>query len=797
MKLLHLLARELKDFMLNKYRFIIFIFSISVFIFAILNLNNFRIDASSDTLVAQNDIDFEYYKYYQNIFSNKNSLIIAIKSEKEIDKKLLNEVNNLSNKISNLEEVSSVFNINMAPILFLNEISLIDLSNNNYETIDNTNLKTKDVLNEFIESPIYSDQIINNKKNITSIIIYLEENEKLKDIKVNKNLYQENGTYYKLKSEIDNERDNFIRDIRSIINNADNDYEYYLGGVEMISNDVISFVKNDIIIFSIVVILLVLIILFSIFKKVKWVIIILSSSIFSVITMIGLTGYLNFEITAVSANFISLMFILSISMNIHILNNYLETKNNITKTLKIMFWPCFYTFLTTAVAFLSLVISDIKPIIDFGIVMIISLIIILISSFTIFPLLISFFSKEIIETKFNNLLLNNFISFSINYKKTVLLINFFLFILGIYGIINLNVENSFIKYFKKNTEIYQGMKLIDTELGGTTPLDIIIKFKNNELSLSNDTISNTDDELEFEDDIFSDDLFSSNNDIWFTNDKLNTIREIHKYLQSRNEIGKVFSIISLIEVANKINKQDLSTFELSVLYNEIPENYKDDLINPYVNIEQNMIKISARVKDSEDIKRGKLIKEIRDYLENSFSNIEEARVNGLLVLYNNMLSSLFSSQIKSLGFVIFSIFVMFIILFKSIKLSIVGIIPNIFAATYILGLIGLLNIPLDIMTITIAAISIGIAVDNTIHYLYRYKINMSENMYFINSINKAHLTAGRAVLITSLAISLGFLTLSFSNFIPTIIFGIFTSLAMIFAMIGVLITLPSLLNYLK
>ena len=341
------------------------------------------------------------------------------------------------------------------------------------------------------------------------------------------------------------------------------------------------------------------------------------------------------------------------------------------------------------------------------------------------------------------------------------------------------------------------MKLIDSELGGTTPLDIILKLNNEEIKTISIDEENIDDEIEFDEDIFNDDLFEDNDNIWFSDKKIEIIKNIHNYLENREEIGKVTSIYSLIDVANQINKQKLSTFELSILYKEIPKRYRDDLINPYLNIDKNMVRISARVKDSMNIKRAKLIKDIEEYSIDIIDGFGEVKINGLLVLYNNMLSSLFSSQIKSLGFVLLAIFIMFLILFRSLKLSIIGIIPNIFASTFILGLIGLINIPLDIMTITIAAISIGIAVDNTIHYLYRYKINLENGCNFDESIKNSHLTVGNAVMITSLAISLSFLTMCFSNFVPTIIFGIFTSLAMIFAMIGVLITLPSLLNYLK
>ena len=600
----------------------------------------------------------------------------------------------------------------------------------------------------------------------------------------------------KKKSEIDKNRNELITKIRTILNKSNKDYIYYLGGVEMISNDVISFVKKDIILFSALVLSLVILILFIIFKQLKWVLTILLSSLFSVYTMIGFSGFINFEVTAVSANFLSLMFILSVSMNIHVLNNYLGSNNSLFLTMKEMFWPCFYTFLTTVVAFLSLLISDIKPIIDFGIIMIISLIVVLITAFTVLPLLISFFSKNQTKENYKYALLEIFIDYSSKFKKQILIVNFLFFLISIFGIFNLNVENSFIKYFKKNTEIYQGMRLIDKELGGTTPLDIILQINNDFITSDNNSEIELEDDIEFEEDIFSDELFNNEN-VWFTDEKITIIEKIHKYLENRPEIGKVISIYSLIDVANQINKNKLSSFELSVLYNEIPNEYKEDLIAPYLNTDENMIKIFSRVKDSEEINRSNLIKEIKDHIEDSYKNINEFKINGLLVLYNNMLSSLFTSQIKSLGFVLLSIFLMFIILFKSIKLSIAGIIPNILASTFILGLIGLFKIPLDIMTITIAAISIGIAVDNTIHYLYRYKINKTNDLNLINSIKLSHLNVGKAVLITSITISGGFLILCFSNFVPTMIFGLFTSLAMIFAMIGVLITLPSILHYIK
>ena len=451
--------------MFRLYQIILIFIIITVLALSSIFIKDFRIDASSDTLVAQNDKDFKYFNFYKKIFPSKNSLIIAIKSSKQIDEKLLYEIDNITEKFSKIPEVASVFNINKAPILFLNNTRLIELSNDNYETILNTNFPINDVLNEFASSPIYSDQIINPEKNVTSIIIFLEKNYKLLDLIKNKNEHIKNNKYYKIKSEIDEDRSKLVKKIREIIKDSNNEYEYYVGGIEMISSDVISFVKDDIILFSLIVLTLVILILFIIFRNIKWVFVVLITSMISVFIMIGLAGFLSFEITAVSANFISLMFILSISMNIHILNNYLQSDNTLGETLKFMFWPCFYTFLTTVVAFLSLVLSDIKPIIDFGLVMIISLIVVIVTSFLVMPLIISFFSKENFKFKLKFSLISNALNLSTKFKKTIILINIIFFSISIYGVSNLNLENSFIKYFKKNTEIYKGMKLIDTHLG--------------------------------------------------------------------------------------------------------------------------------------------------------------------------------------------------------------------------------------------------------------------------------------------------------------------------------------------
>ena len=743
-----------------------------------------------------------YYNNYSKLFTSENFLVLAVKNDNEIDSKFVEKFEFLSKEILKIKKVKRVFSFIDAPILFLNNTSLNSLSTDNIDTIQNSNYNLEKVIKELSINPIYKDQIINNDSNVFSLIIYLDKNLEIEKAKTDyDSLKISRNKYLEIKKENDAKRNILISEVRNIINKMDDNHEYYLGGIEMIASDVIDFVKKDIITFSISVTLIIILVLFYIFKQIKFVFICLLSSLYAVFVIFGVISFFQIEVTAISSNFSALIFILSISMNIHIINYYrlLKTKPDIKikTTFTKMFWPCFYTSLTTIVAFGSLILTDIKPIIDFGIIMIISLIISFISSFSILPLLL-FITQNNKQTnnnifKFKDL----FSSLTNNFSTIIISISLLSFILSIGGILKLNVENSFINYFKKDTEIYKGMKLIDNELGGTTPLDIIINFKKLDDSSNVDQEINEDDLL-IDEEIFNDEIFINDQpNTWFTKEKLEIISNIHYYLDKRKEVGKVQSVISLIEMANLINKKPLEIFELAVLYNEIPENYKENLIYPYLLVDQNLAKITARVKDSENINRQKLINDVKTYLDNnSNSSVKNFKVNGLLVLYNNMLDSLFDSQIKSLGFVIILIFLMFIILFKSIKLSIIAIIPNIFASSFILGIIGYLSIPLDIMTITIAAITIGIAVDNTIHYLYRFKEFNNYNR-LMESIKLTNSSAGLAVLTTSITIALGFSILSFSSFIPTVLFGIFTSLAMIFAMLGVMILIPALLIFLK
>jgi len=575
----------------------------------------------------------------------------------------------------------------------------------------------------------------------------------------------------------------------------------HLGGIPMIADDMMSFIKNDIVIFGAGVFLFIVATLWFIFRKLVWIIVPLSSCFFAVVIMTGLLGMLGWKVTVISSNFIALMLILTMAMNIHMSVRYLQIKKNnpdipnssiILITTAKMFWPILYTVLTTICAFLSLIFSEIKPIIDFGWMMTLGLITSFFVTFTLLPTILNFLSEDKIEIKeeSKSIVTNFLANVSIYNSKTIFSLTSLIIILSIVGISKLEVENSFINYFNKNTEIYKGMKLIDDKLGGTTPLEIILKFPTKSEETTEDD--------EFDD--WDEDENSNNDKYWFTKDKIDKINKVHNYLDSLENVGKVLSFSSILQVAEQLNNnKELGTLEMGVLYSKMPDSIKKEIIDPYISIKDNEARINLRIIDSKkNLRRNELINKIQNDLENKLNlNKDEFKLAGVLILFNNLLQSLFKSQILTLGFVMVGIFIMFLILFKNLTLSFIGVVPNFIAAFFILGIIGLLGIPLDMMTITIAAITIGIAVDNSIHYIYRFKEEFSLTKNYESTLKLCHSTVGTAILNTSITIVFGFSILVFSNFIPTIYFGVFTGIAMLLAMISVLTLLPKLILIIK
>ena len=759
---------------------------------------DFKLDASSDTLLLENDPDLNYLREITNRYGSKEFLVLTYTpDEPMVSEKSLNNLLSLKYKIQSLDWVHSVITLLDIPLLNNSDKPLAERLKE-ISTLKDDGIDKERGFKEILNSPVFRNFVISEDGKTTGLIVNIKDDEKLKDIEDLSIKEIDNLKELRKKANHNN-----IVEIRKVISTYDNVGNIFLGGIPMIADDMMSFIKNDIIVFGIGVLAFIIATLWFVFKKIIWIVIPISSCVFSVIIMTGLLGIFNWKVTVISSNFIALMLILTMAMNIHISTRFLQIKKNfpnkklpdlILLVMSKMFWPIIYTVLTTVCAFLSLIFSEIKPIIDFGWMMTMGLFTSFLVTFTLLPSLLNIFSKYDVNLKKenNSKITSSLGSFSINNKKVIFGSSVLIILLSLYGISKLEVENSFINYFNKKTEIYRGMKLIDDKLGGTTPLDVILKFPQKDL-----------DKAEIDDDEFEDwdDGEEENSEkYWFTKDKIDRINSVHNYLDSLPFVGKVLSLTSILEVATQLNDgKTLETLEIGVLYSKLPETIKQEVIDPYISIKDNEARISIRVKDSDkNLRRNDLINKINFDLENKLNiSKNEFKLAGVLILFNNLLQSLFKSQILTLGFVMTAIFGMFIILFKNIKLALIGVIPNFIAAFFVLGTIGLLRIPLDMMTITIAAITIGIAVDNSIHYIYRFKEELKQTGNYEKTVKLCHSSVGVAILNTSITIIFGFSILVLSNFIPTIYFGFFTGLAMLFAMISVLTLLPALILIIK
>ena len=799
-----------------------FVIFLAALIFSISNLGNFKLDASSDSLVLESDDDLKYYREVNSDYSSSDFLIVIFDPYEDLfSKKTISQVREMVTVFENIEGVESVLSYLDAPLLFSPKMSMSELVDN-LRTLEDEGADKDLAREEFKNSPLYTELLTDKDASYTAMQLILEGNDEY-DQAINKRyeiLDLMNSDKYSsaihdpaleaineeiklLNAKASIERDNLIVDTRNAMNEFRDGGDIYLGGTAMIASDMIGFIKSDLQYFAFGVLIMFVVTLSIIFKKVRWVTMPLVSSALIALFVIGFLGWMDWRVTVVSSNFISLLLIISISLTIHLIVRYqelFETHSSatrqelVTMTLTQMLKPCFYTALTTIIAFASLGVSEIKPVIDFGKMMVAGIFFAFLFSFILFPIFMLLFAsdKGRESRDFSKGVTVIFSSITDKLGNYISLIAIALFCISIYGINQLTVENRFIDYFKPSTEIYKGMDLLDTKLGGTAPLDIVINAPR-DWSDSLEVDESFDDDFGFEDE-------GSQDGYWWDTISLERLENIHDYIDSLPEIGKVLSVASGIKVARELKDgEPLSELDLALVKNMLPEDIKENLLSSYISEDENQVRISARVIESaEGLNRNELLNEISNNLQNEFSlEQDQFRLTGLAVLYNNMLQSLFDSQIGTIVIVFTIIFLMFLILFRSLYLSIIGIIPNLLAASVVLGTMGLFSIPLDIMTITVAAISVGMAVDNTIHYIHRFKKEFAISGNYKNSMHNSHRTIGRAMFYTSLTIILGFLVFATSNFNPSVYFGFFVSLAMVMALLGALTLLPQLILYFK
>ncbi len=790
---------------------------------------DFRLDASADTLILENDKDLKFFRKISKRYRSNAFLLLTYKPKGDLfSLKELNKLKTLRDDLKKLEHIKSVITILDVPLLRNPPVPIKEIAEN-IKTLEDASVDLELAKKELKNSPIYQELLVSPTLKTTTLQIVFKKNEafsqviaKRDELKKKQALTQMDASeisqlkrleslYKSNKIRHNRERHSDIAAIRKIIEGYKKDAVIFLGGASMIADDMITFVKNDIKVFGMGMLIFLIATLGLIFKRIRWVILPILCCSLSVLSMTGILGIFGWEVTVISSNFISLQLIVTMSLTIHLIVRYrellvkkpgLSQMELVKETVATKFIPCLYTTLTTIAGFSSLLVCDILPVIDFGWMMSVGLIVSLVVIFLLFPailILLPALDASLEEKQFGRAFTHFLSNITENHSRTIFVLTGLLIVVTIIGISRLTVENSFIDYFKKSTEIYKGMKVIDQELGGTTPLTILINLPETEKSLP----ARKTDEEEIDDDFSEFEEFEDeeNQDkYWFTSDKMALIKKVHMYLEGLPEVGKVLSIGTMMMVAEEFNNnKPLDNLELALLYQGLPEKFKDMILSPYVSIEENQARLSIRIKDSlKGLKRNNLLKKIRFDLENKLDlKKDQVHLTGVMILYNNMLQSLFSSQILSMGFVVIALLIMFMALFRSVKIALIALFPNLLSATIVLGVMGIFNFPLDMMTITIAAISIGIAVDNTIHYIHRFKTEFEFDGNYINTMKRCHASIGNAMFYTSFTVIIGFSILIFSNFIPTVLFGLLTGFSMLVALIAALSLLPRLIIVFK
>ncbi len=814
--------------LITKYPLAILVGMATIFLVLGYRAKDFKLDASADSLTLENDKNVELFREISKRYNNNSFLLMTYKPNqaKLFDGEHLSELKKLRNELRALERVENVTTILDVPLLRNPPVPINKLLDN-IKNLEDPEADLELAAKEFAYSPIYKNLLISTDLKTTALKIDFrrddgfdqleskrnnlrgKQNEKTITAAESEMLQETILEFEKHKAKADHNRHLDLINVKKIMVKYQDNAQLYLGGVPMIADDMITYIKNDLHIFGCGMILFIMVILGVIFRKMRWVAISILCCFCSTLSMIGILGICGWKVTVISSNFVSLQLIMTMSLVIHLIVQFNELSNKnpswlqrdlVLETVSLKLQPCLFATLTTIAGFSSLLVCDILPVINFGWMMIMGLSISLLITFFMFPAILLLLPK--IEEQGNQNFGRSFIKlmgrFTSSHPAKIYIATGIVTLFIVIGMSQISVENSFINFFEKSTEIYQGMKVIDQTMGGTMPLDIMIQFEDDPISstqASEATEEESDEFSEF-DDFEEFNEAEDDNRYWYTMDKIAMLGRIHDYIDSLPETGKVLSLETMMKIAESFNNnQPLNNFQLALLYSEIPDHYRAMILDPYVSIENNQARINVRIIDSlESLQRNELLNQIKSEIQKKFGLKEnQVQLFGMMVLYNNMLQSLFRSQIKTMGVVLLLLMIMFLILFRSLKLALIAIIPNLLSSLSVLGIMGLMGISLDMMTITIVAISIGIAVDDTIHYIHRFREEIVLDYSYLDAMKRCHNSVGNGMVYTSFTIITGFSILIFSNFIPSIVFGLLTGFAMLVALLAALTLLPILI----
>ena len=830
---------------------------LAVFAAAGTQVHRFHLDASAESLMIEGDESMYYYREIRARYGSDDFLIVTFTPDAELfSDESLGRIAALRDELAELEAVDSVMSLLDVPLLDSPRVSLAELEAGP-RTLEDGGVDRDLAREEFRSSPIYRDLIMNQDADTTALLLTMTQDEELRSLLQRRDELRiqrardgldgdERGELESLNERLgpmstaaQAELEKTIAQVREILDRHRDGARIHLGGVPMIAVDMIDFVRNDIATFGLGVALFILLLLAFTFQRLRWVLVpsVVCGGV--VLIMVGFLGFMSWPVTVVSSNFISLILILTLSLMVHLIVRHRELHMGrpeadgrwlMAETIRSKFMPSLYTALTTVIAFGAMSFAEIRPVIDFGLMMACAVAFAFLLTFTLFPAALAKLAPGKVPVLRRDVTarMNRGIAGLVQGREwPVIAVFLLLVVVSVIGISRITVENRFIDYFKTDTEIYQGMALIDQELGGTTPLDVVLDPSARFLEDNGEAPGEADVERpetgeavndewgddDWGDDDWGDDEWGGDWDdmdaddepgpiggYWFNEYQLEVVEAIHDYLEERPETGKVLSVATTLKVVRHLNQgRQLNAFELGILFERLPEDLAEILLHPFMSEDGHQIRYDIRVIDSDpNLERDRLLKQIEGELQEKFElGPEQVNLSGMLVLYNNVMQSLQRSQFITLLVVFSAMMLMFGLLFRSLRMAVIGPLPTLVASLGVMGLMGWVGLPLDIMTMTIAAITIGIGIHDTIHYTHRFRDEIRGGAEYYGAMLESHVQVGRAMVYTTVIIIAGFSILALSNFMPTIYFGLLTGVAMAFALVSNLFLLPALLCRLK
>ncbi|GAB3023686.1 efflux RND transporter permease subunit [Bowmanella dokdonensis] len=759
-------------------------------------IKDFRINASADTLLTRNNQLYIQSQVISQRFSPQEFILLAYepKDHELFSHKTFAHLTEISDKLRQLERVDAVTSILNVPLLLAMDSLQTDLNPDDWTW--QSQAYSEDKMQEiFTDHPLYEDLLVNQQQSATAIQILFKEDPELGELDRQIIAIQKQALSGELSEEqkqqveelkaraeplqqaLTRQRAQEIEKIYQLVAPYEKDANIYLGGAHVLGYQLIKIIEQDLKLFGTGIALFIGVMLYLVFRRWQFVLLPMACCGASVLLTMGLFGLLGFKTTVISSNFIALQLILTLAVCIHLIVHYRQLakgggesdhKSLIRQTFADKVTPCFYAGLTTSVGFASLLISNIQPVVSFGWMMIVAMAVSISVSLLLFPTLVSLFPPKSAEPGRSLLapLLNGCLAASSHHKVLIVIVTLMITLAGGLGLARLDVENSFLNYFRESTQIRKELTYIDQQFGGSTPLDIVYRIPESERK----------------------------QDLVLSAQTVQTLQKIQHLLNQYEAVGDVTSVFNFTELAKKINQgQPLTEYELNSLYELLDKSLRDRLLGSYLAVDNQQLRISTRIQDStEGLNRAEFLQSLKTYMEKQGIAPGQIELTNLFVLYQDILSRLYKSQVQTLGVVYVALALVLLLLFRSLRLALIALLPNVLCTLLILGIMGWLAIPLDLMTITIAAIAMGIAVDDTIHFVHHYKEHVKDKGPVQAGEQTFH-TVGYALLYTSIIITLGFATLCLSDFVPSIYFGLLTGLTMMLALLADLTLLPALL----